>query len=75
MDTVPHFRLLSKLEGFGVKGKVLNVIKDFLTDMAMRVCVERQWSEIKHVLFGVQGCLELADPVLILFQATDVIEV
>ena len=48
-DTVPHFRLLSKLEGFGVKGKVLNVIKDFLTDRTMRVCVEGQWSEVKLI--------------------------
>ena len=36
---------LSKLEGFGVKGKVLDVTKDFLTDRTMRVCVEGQWSE------------------------------
>ena len=33
------------------KGKV--VIKDFLTDSTMRVCVEGQWSEVKRVLFGV----------------------
>ena len=52
-DTDPHFRLLSKLEGFGVKGKVLDVSKDFLTDRTMGVCVEGQWSEVKYVIFGV----------------------
>ena len=45
-DTVPHFRLLSKLEGFGVKGKVLNVIKDFLT-------IIRKISIIRKILFYV----------------------
>ena len=39
-DTVPHFRLSSKLEGFGMKGKVLEIIKDYLTERTMRVCVK-----------------------------------
>ena len=69
-DTVPHFRLLSKLEGFGVKGKVLNVIKDFLTDRTMRVCVEGQWSEVKHVLSGVpQG--SVLGPLLFILYVND----
>ena len=31
-DRVPHYRLLYKLENLGIKGSLLNVIKDFLTD-------------------------------------------
>ena len=31
-DTVPHERLLSKLKGYGVTGKILNWIQDFLSE-------------------------------------------
>ena len=31
-DAVPHERLLSKLNGYGVKGKTFNWIRDFLKD-------------------------------------------
>ncbi|KAL5254842.1 hypothetical protein ACHWQZ_G014322 [Mnemiopsis leidyi] len=69
-DTVPHFRLLSKLEGFGIKGKVLEIIKDFLTERTMRVCVEGQWSEVKHVLSGVpQG--SVLGPLLFILYVND----
>ena len=58
------------MEGFGVKGKVLDVIKDFLTDRTMRVCVEGQWSEIKHVLSGVlQG--SVLGPLLFILYVND----
>ena len=30
-DRVPHKRLLCKLESLGIKGKVLNIIRNFLT--------------------------------------------
>ena len=39
-DRVPHFRLLSKLEILGIRGKLLNVVKDFLTIRKFRVSVE-----------------------------------
>ena len=38
-DRVLNFRLLSKLENLGIKGKLLNVVKDFLTNRKFRVSV------------------------------------
>ena len=38
-DTVPHGKLLVKLENFGIKGGTLEIIHDFLTGRRMRVGV------------------------------------
>ena len=43
-DRVPHNRLLLKLKCLGIEGKLLNTIKDFLTNRTFRVCVEGQFS-------------------------------
>ena len=52
-DCVPHNRLLLKLKCLGIEGKLLNTIKDFLTNRTFRVCVEGQFSSIKEVLSGI----------------------
>ena len=36
-DTVPHIRLLKKLEGYGITGKIVGWIKNFLTDRKQKV--------------------------------------
>lgn len=49
-DTVPHIRLLKKLEALGVRGNVLAWIKDFLSDRKQSVCVNgvlSDWSAVK----------------------------
>ena len=38
-DRVPHNRLLYKIECLNIKGKVLDIIRDFLTGRSFRVCV------------------------------------
>ena len=44
-DTVPHQRLLAKLlEGYGVKGKLLDWIRHFLTERRQRVGVAGSFS-------------------------------
>ena len=38
-DMVPHKRLIAKLEAYGIKGKILNWIKEFLTVRQQNVMV------------------------------------
>jgi len=38
-DTVPHCRLLNKLQAYGIKGKILEWVTDFLTNRRQRVSI------------------------------------
>ena len=66
-DTVPHYRLLSKLENLGINGKVLDVVRDFLSNRTMRVIVEGKESEVKCVWSGVPQGSVLGTLLFILF--------
>ena len=52
-DSVPHQRLLLKLDAYGIKGDVFNWIKDFLVDRKQTVSVEQETSETCAVRSGV----------------------
>ena len=52
-DMVPHRRLLKKLGCYGVHGKLLNWLKEFLNKRKQRVVVNGCKSEWKDVLSGV----------------------
>ena len=49
-DTVPHHRLLAKLQTFGLRGKVLNWISEFIRGRSQDVIVNGAKSETAPVL-------------------------
>jgi hypothetical protein len=47
-DTVPHQRLLLKMSHYGIRGKVLDWIKAWLTNQKQRVCLDVDMSNMLH---------------------------
>jgi len=52
-DSVPHTRLLKKLNAYGFRGKLLDWIKSFLTSRKQQVCVNGSYSGWNDVLSGI----------------------
>ena len=52
-DTLPHERLLCKLSGLGVHGKILTWIRSFQSGRTQRVIVDGEESEWKDVVSGI----------------------
>ena len=50
-DKVWHQGLLFKFESFGIRGKFLNLLKDFLSNKFQRVLLHGQESTISHKIF------------------------
>lgn len=66
-DKVPHRRLLFKLEAFGIRGKILQWIKSFLSERKQRVILGDVSSDWSPVHSGVPQGSVLAPILFILF--------
>jgi len=72
-DTVPHKRLIHKLRAYGIRGKVLHWIKNFLGHRRQKVVLQNGCSSWKDVISGIsQGSILILGPILFLLYVNDI---
>jgi hypothetical protein len=75
-DTVPHKRLINKLQSYGICGNVLGWIRDFLANRKQKVVINGTDSDWTTVTSGIpQGSVLVLDPILFTIYINDLPDV
>ena len=53
LDRVPHARLISKVRSYGVNGKLLQWLEDFLFNRKRQVCLRSYFSDWADIFSGI----------------------